>query len=369
MASGTALPPSPPGDLFDPDRHGDEDAERGLLDFAVNVRPGPPDFLARALTARVADLSAYPSSADADAATRAAADLHGRNASDVLLLGGAAEGFELLARLGARHVALIQPSFTEPERVLRAAGARITQVVLEEPWRLGDAMIPDDADLVVVGNPTNPTSVLHSRSELDALRRPGRIVVIDEAFADITSDPATGEDEPQSMAGVPAPDLIVIRSVTKTFALAGLRVGYLLADPAVIDRLTRGRRHWPLGTLALTALIECLSDEGRSYARRQAREVAADRAHLVRRLTEIGLPPAVPPAASYVLIRVPDGTGVKARLRERGYGVRSCANFVGLGPDHLRIAVRSADLTDALVDAMQDVMTGSCQHEKESEGR
>ncbi|ALG85215.1 Rv2231c family pyridoxal phosphate-dependent protein CobC [Gordonia phthalatica] len=367
--SSAANPRSESGDLFDPDRHGDEDAELGLRDFAVNVRPGPPSFLTRALTERIGDLAAYPSAADTTAATRSAARLHGRDDSEVLLLGGAAEGFELLARLRPRHVALIQPSFTEPERVLRATGARITQVVLAAPWRLGDAAIPDDADLVVVGNPTNPTSVLHTRAEIDRLRRPGRTVVIDEAFADVTLDAVTAADEPQSMASVSAPDLVVIRSVTKTFALAGLRVGYLLAAPAVIEQLVRGRRHWPLGTLALTALAACVSDEGRSYAQQQARQVAADREYLVRRLADIGVEPAVPPAASYVLIRVPDGLGVKARLRARGFGIRSCANFVGLGSDHLRIAVRTPDLTDALVEAMQDVMTGSSQHQKESEGR
>lgn len=369
MKSGAVHQPAESGDLFDPDRHGDEDAELGLRDFAVNVRPGPPEFLRSALTGRIGDLAAYPRTVDTTAATRAAARAHGRDAQEVLLLGGAAEGFELLAKLGARHVALVQPSFTEPERVLRAAGARITPVVLDAPWRLAAAHVPDDADLVVVGNPTNPTSVLHTRAELETLRRPGRIVVIDEAFADITGDPETGQTEPQSMAGVRADDLIVIRSVTKTFALAGLRVGYLLAAPAVIETLGRGRRHWPLGTLALTALAVCLSDDGRAYAQRQAREVAADRDHLVRRLADIGVVPASPPAASYVLIRVPDGMGVKARLRAHGFGVRSCANFVGLGPDHLRIAVRTPDLTDALVAAMQDVMVGSSRHHEESEGR
>ncbi|MBM7367038.1 Rv2231c family pyridoxal phosphate-dependent protein CobC [Gordonia hydrophobica] len=369
MKSGTVQLPSSSGDFFDPDRHGDEDAELGLRDFAVNVRPGPPDFVIRALHARIGDLAAYPSTADAAAATSAVARRHDRDLDEVLLLDGAAEGFELLAKLGARHVALIQPSFTEPERVLRATGARISQVVLTYPWRLDDAEIPDDADLVVVGNPTNPTSVLHTRAQIERLRRPGRLIVIDEAFADMTLDPPREVDEPQSMAGVRAADVIVVRSVTKTFALAGLRVGYLLADPGVIDRLARGRRHWPLGTLALAALTVCLSDEGQAYAEQQAREVAADRDHLLRRLADIGVAPAVEPDASFVLVHVPDGLGAKARLRDAGFGVRSCANFVGLGADHLRIAVRSADLTDALVEAMQDVMTGARQLDKESEVR
>jgi histidinol-phosphate aminotransferase len=345
--------------LTDPNRHGDADARPGLIDFAVNVRPGPPPFLVEALTSRIADLAAYPSDADTVKATARAAELHGRHESDVLLLAGAAEGFELVARLGFSHAALIQPSFTEPERVLAAAGTRVTHVTPPPPWRLSDAQVPEDADLVVVGNPTNPTSVLHPAADILALRRPGRTILVDEAFADLTLDDDTLE--PESVARIAGDDLIVVRSVTKTFGLAGLRAGYLLASPRTIEAMTVGRRHWPLGTLTLTALHACLSDAGQRYAHDQARIVAADRAHLVTRLREIGLHPLAPPRAPYVLLSAPRALDLKDALRERGFAVRSCANFVGLGSDHLRLAVRPENLTDALISAMQDVRDRSVQ--------
>ncbi|QRY60935.1 threonine-phosphate decarboxylase [Gordonia sp. PDNC005] len=339
--------------LTDPNRHGDADAGPGLVDFAVNVRPGPPPFIVEALTSRIADLAAYPSDADTAAATARAAAIHGRDVNDVLLLGGAAEGFELVARLGFSHAALIQPSFTEPERVLVAAGTRVTHVTPPPPWRLSDAEVPEDADLVVVGNPTNPTSVLHPAADLLALRRPGRTILVDEAFADLTLD---GDRlEPESVAHLAGDDLIVVRSVTKTFGLAGLRAGYLLASSQMIDAMTRGRRHWPLGTLTLTALHACLGAAGQGYAHDQARIVAADRAHLVARLGEIGLHPLAPPRAPYVLLSTPHALDLKETLRERGFAVRSCANFVGLGSDHLRLAVRPKNLSDALIAAMQDM--------------
>ena len=90
----------------------------------------------------------------------------------------------------------------------------------------------EDADLVIVGNPTNPTAVLHTREQLLALRRPGRILVIDEAFAD--SIPG----EPESLAAEALPDVLVLRSLTKTWSLAGLRVGYALGSPDLLARLT-----------------------------------------------------------------------------------------------------------------------------------
>lgn len=349
-------------EFFAPERHGDAHAADGLVDFAVNVQPGPPDFVVAALTARLGDLAAYPRAADVDRAVAAAAALHGRRRAEVLPLAGAAEGFELLARLAPRHVALIEPSFTEPARVLAAAGARLTRVVLPEPWRLDPALVPANADLVVLGNPTNPTSVLHPRSAVRALLRPGRLVVVDEAFADLTRDAATGRREPESLAGELPPGMIVIRSITKTFGLAGLRAGYLLAAPEVIARLTASRRHWPLGTLALTALAHCLEPRGQQHAERLAETLAVDRDRFTALLAAVpGVTLPVPPQAPYLLLRVdgaagPGGLAVKAALRDRGFTVRSCANFTGLTPDHLRLAVRGAQPAAALTAALNEVL-------------
>ena len=342
-----------PAHLYDRGRHGDADVQAGLVDFAVNVRPGPPEFVARALHGRIADLAAYPSAVETQDVVRRAADLHRRSPDEVLLLGGAAEGFELLAGLAPRHVALIQPSFTEPERVLAASGARISHVTPTVPWLLADAAVPDDADMVVLGNPTNPTSVLHPAADVLALRRPGRIVVVDEAFADLTL--AGDRLEPESVARVPADDVIVVRSITKTYGLAGLRAGYLLAAPELIAAMTAGRRHWAVGTLTLAALAACLGPDGQEYARGQAHAVAAERLHLLERLAAIGLTPEADPRAPYVLVRVPDAWWWKDELAARGFSVRSCANFHGLTGDHLRLAVRPREVCDALVDAMQDV--------------
>ncbi|GAC69461.1 Rv2231c family pyridoxal phosphate-dependent protein CobC [Gordonia soli] len=341
--------------LFALDRHGDRDAADGMVDFAVNVRDRPPSFVVDALAARLTDLHRYPAAADEEAAVDAIAAIHGRRRDEVLLLAGAAEGFELLARLAPKSAALIQPSFTEPEIALRGAGVPITQVVLDAPWRLEAAAVPEDADLVVVGNPTNPTSVLHPRASIEALRRPGRIIVVDEAFADLTVDTRTGSAEPESLAGTPLDDVVVIRSVTKTFGLAGLRVGYLLASSEVIARLSAGRRHWPLGTLALVALQICLGDAGQSYVRAQAQIVSDQRAAMVAALTDAGIRIAVAPSAPFVLIEEPDGLHVRERLRARGFAVRSAANFVGLGGDHLRLAVRDRHTVGDLLDALAQV--------------
>ena len=209
-----------------------------MLDFAVNVRAsGPPSWLVERLAARLADLGRYPNPTDELRAIDAVAARHGRSVDDVVLLAGVSEGFALLANLRPRLAALIAPSFTEPEAALAVPGVPFRHVVLPPPFHLAGADVPDEADLVVVGNPTNPTSVLHPRDQILALRRPGRIVVVDEAFADAIPG------EPDSLAGESLPDVVVLRSLTKTWALAGLRVGYALGAREVLDRMTVRRPH------------------------------------------------------------------------------------------------------------------------------
>ncbi|MGE2715951.1 Rv2231c family pyridoxal phosphate-dependent protein CobC [Mycolicibacterium litorale] len=333
--------------------HGDQAVLPGMLDFAVNVRAAaPPSWLVERLAARLADLGGYPSTIDERRAVRAVAARHGRAEDEVALLAGGAEGFALLPRLRPRSVALIAPSFTEPDAVFAAAGVPVTHVVLDPPFGLAGARVPADADLVVVGNPTNPTAVLHTREEILALRRPGRIVVVDEAFADAVPG------EPQSLAADAPPDVLVLRSLTKTWALAGLRVGYALGAPDVLRRLTAERAHWALGTLQLEALAACNAPSALRDADAGAHRLTALRAEMVTGLTGIGVE-CVPGAAPFVLFAVRDAEPMRRRLADRGIAVRRCDTFVGLDGGYLRAAVRAE--WPVLADALAEELAGAAR--------
>jgi histidinol-phosphate aminotransferase len=319
-----------------------------MLDFAVNVRAGgPPSWLVDRLAGRLADLGRYPSAVDERRAVDAVAARHGRPAEHVALLAGAAEGFALLAQLRPRLAALIAPSFTEPEAALTTAEVPIQHVVLAPPFDLSAAVVPDDADLVVVGNPTNPTAVLHTREQIHALRRPGRIVVVDEAFADAVPG------EPASLAGDSLPDVVVLRSLTKTWALAGLRVGYALGATDVLARLMARRAHWPLGTLQLEAIAACSSPEAVAEAETGARRLATLRTEMVAGLTEVGVE-VVDGCAPFVLFALPDAELVRKHLDTRRIAVRRGDTFVGLDGQFLRAAVRPE--WPVLVDALAEVV-------------
>ncbi len=339
----TLNPSRPAADRY----HGDQAVAPGMLDFAVNVRQArPPEWLTRRLAERLPDLASYPRQRDVRRAHDAAAARHGRARDEVLPLAGAAEGFALLPNLRPARAALVAPSFTEPAVALGAAGVPVEHVVLEPPFRLDGARVPDDADLVVVGNPTNPTSVLHSREQLLALRRPGRILVVDEAFAD--SVPG----EPESLAGDSLPDLLVLRSLTKTWALAGLRVGYALGAPEVLARLTARRAHWPVGTLQLTAMAACCEPWAVAEAAAGALRLTQLRVEMVAGLASVGAD-VVDGRAPFVLFRHPDAAALRKALERKGIAVRRCDTFVGLDERHLRAAVRPE--WPLLVDAIAGV--------------
>lgn len=327
--------------------HGDQELAPGLLDLAVNVRgEQPPPWLISRLERSLKKLAAYP---DPTLAIRAVTRRHEREPDEVLVTAGAAEAFVLLARaLHPRRAVCVHPSFTEPEAALRASGHPVDRVILESPYQLDPAQIPEDADLVVVGNPTNPTGVVHAR--LAELCRPGRTTVVDEAFMDAVPG------ETQSLASQRLPGLVVVRSLTKTWALAGLRVGYLLAEPATVGMLKECQPVWSVSTPALTALDACLARGPVKQAERDATALVAVRDDLRSRLQQLGVVVGPGSLAPYLLCQVPGRPEVRELLRGQGIAVRRGDTFPGLSGEHWRAAVRDQSAADRLIEGLQTIL-------------
>ncbi|MEU0510716.1 Rv2231c family pyridoxal phosphate-dependent protein CobC [Amycolatopsis sp. NPDC006125] len=336
---------------YDLHHHGDREVGDGLVDLAVNVRlPSPPSWLRAELAAALDDLAAYPS---VDAAAEAVAARHGRDVSDVLVTAGAAEAFTLLANaLRPRHAVVVHPQFTEPEAALRAAGHEVDRVVLSASDGFTLGPVPADADLVFVGNPTNPTSVLHPAAALRALVRPGRVLVVDEAFLDAVPG------EPESLVGERLPGVVVIRSLTKTWGIAGLRAGYVLAEPSLVDALRAVQPPWSVSTLAARAVVACMRPSALDEADKLAVRAEQDRDYLVSGLRSLGVEVAGEPRGPFVLVRIPDAANLRLRLRAAGYAVRRGDTFPGLDGDWLRIAVRDREVTDSFLDALRSRLNG-----------
>lgn len=381
--------------------HGDQAARGADLDFAVNVRhPAPPPWLREALAHRLGDLGAYPW--EEQETREVIAGFHGCDPSEILLLNGVAEGFSLLPQIFAGEIvgggramaaggavsrredgvrgAVLHPSFTEPDIALTSANIPVTRVIR---WSLADddwpGVVPEDANLVVIGNPTNPTGVLHRREDIERALRPGRIVLVDEAFMDMATsesmDSADGarSENPyenhgecsESLVSHRPTGVVVARSLTKTFSVAGLRCGYFVGDADVIERLRRGRPPWAVGTLALEAMRQAVSPRGIEWSRRDKEEMVRNRSAMVEVLTAAGWS-VYPSAAPFMLVIPPERDGpaspestcrLTQELAARGIAVRRTDTFPGLDGTALRLAVRPPRDVEQLIDAVQAIQS------------
>lgn len=325
--------------------HGDRLIPDGAADHAVNVvAGGPPPWLRPALHGALdADGAAYPRE---DEAVAACAARHGRAPDEVVVTNGASEALWLLpAALRPRHAAVLHPGFTESEAALHAHGVPVTRV-LRDPaagFAVDPSTVPADADLVIVGNPASPSGTLVPAAAVLALRRPGRTVVVDEAFMDLVPG------EPGSLAGDPVDDVIVVRSLTKALAVPGLRVGYALAPPRLAAALRAVRPPWSANAVALAALRAAAAHPGELAA--IAERVRAERQDLERRLDDTGIR-RFPSAANFVLVEVDHGPAALSRLHAAGIAVRPCASFPGLTAHHLRITAREPDANARVAEAL-----------------
>ena len=343
--------PAPPvdGPVPDPLRHhGDEEIGDGLLDFAVNVSDLPrPTWLDEAIREGVAASTHYPDSREAH---EAVARRHGRDRAEVLITAGAAEAFYLIARARPwQRPVVVHPQFTEPDVALRSAGHEVGHVICrsDDGFALEPTQVPDDADLVIIGNPTNPTGRLHPAAVLKSLTRQGRVLVVDEAFMDFVPG------EPETLAAQRLPGLVVIRSLTKLWSIPGIRAGYVVGDPDVLADLRHHQQPWPVSSPALAAITATCTPTARAEQRRRAEQIAHDREFLVQGLDDVGIE-VVDSTAPFVLARL---GGMRSWLRREGFALRRADTFPGLDESWVRIAVRRREATQRLLTTLRSGTT------------
>ncbi len=326
-----------------------------VLDFSSNTNPlGPPFDPAELLAASV---ERYPDPS-AEELRYALARVHSVTPEHVFAGNGAAELIRLLAIAylapGDRALVL-EPTFGEYALSCRLMGA--TVVACRAAAERGFA--PDVGEvlaligrhrprLVFVCQPNNPTGHYLDRNEVSAILEaaPG-LVVLDEAYVNFV------EDAWPSTSLLPAGNLVILRSMTKDCALAGLRLGYVLAAPEVVRALARAAPPWNVNALAQRAGVLALKNAG--YLERSRRLVREALGLLREGLETLGLRP-LPSRANFFLVEVGDGRGFREALLRRGILVRDCASF-GL-PSYVRLAARPVEECRRLLAAVAGVLRG-----------
>ena len=308
-----------------------------LLDFSVNVRPeGPPEWLRASLFRAMSDLAAYPSP-DAGEARQAAARRYGMDAAHFAFGNGSNELIHAVARVlkkrGVPAVALVEPAFSEYGLACRLAGLETRSIRGGLAEADDAALLAELADIpggsaVFIANPGNPSGFFRSPEACRALMeaRPDLLWILDEAFIEYV-----GPDETASILCRRPENAVVLRSLTKFYAVPGVRLGYLVAEPALADAVRRDIPAWSVNALAQSAACAVFADES-GFAERTRAENAVRRADLVTALSELAGVAVYPSAANYVLFRcVPAPHDLLPRLlREFGIAVRDCSNYHGM---------------------------------------
>ncbi|MCY4391275.1 MAG: histidinol-phosphate transaminase [Chloroflexi bacterium] len=329
-----------------------------VLDFSANINPLGPSPRVRQAVAE-ADLSAYPDR-DSLVLREALAARLGIGAGNILVGNGSTELIHLLARSRLRpgqRCAIFTPTFGEYEPAATAAGAEVHELPASEAehfrWSIDEAAdtIRDLRPAVVfLCNPNNPTGLYLDRDALEqvaaAVGEHG-LLVLDDAYAPLADCPW------ESLPLLGSGNVAILRSMTKDHALAGVRLGYLVAQPEVVEG-ARGLQHaWSVNAPAQAAGLAALDDDAHVDAARAV--IREAKAQLCADLDALGLAPT-PSAANFVLVRVGDAASVRSALLRRGIAVRNCASF-GL-PMHIRIAIRTTADCARLVEALREVLAG-----------
>jgi len=333
-----------------------------LLDFSANINPaGMPDSLKRAVLENMAVAERYPDPAYHQLHQTLAAH-HQVPESWVLAGNGETESiFALVNGLQPRRAMLITPGFAEYRRALQLAGCDSVDYALceEDGWQLTASILDaltGGIDCLFLCTPNNPTGLLPDESLLHAIaarcRQLNITLVLDEAFMDFLC----GRDGfiPHLASN---PHIWVLRSLTKFYAMPGLRLGYLVSsDVAKVDLMRERQMPWSINSFAALAGEVVLQD--RDYQQASWAWLRTEGPRLFRALQKVRGLHVWPGVANYLFLRC-DVTGLDLQraLLEKQILIRSCANYPGLDERYYRVAVRSAVENDALIAAMESVFS------------
>ncbi|MFL5806868.1 MAG: pyridoxal phosphate-dependent aminotransferase [Roseiflexaceae bacterium] len=337
--------------------HGGFDSTRApadLLDFSANVNPfGPSPRIWDAI--RSVDVARHP---DPRAAPLRSflAEIERLDVRQVLAGNGSTELIYHLANAYLRagdHVLIVEPTFGEYAAAAALAGAQVVawRARPDEQFRLDiDELLALaqqlDPRMIFLCNPNNPTGIFLDRVQVARLLSgcPGALLVLDESFINFVADAWSARD----LLG--SGNLVVLRSLTKDYALTGLRVGYALASPDVIAALLKVQPPWSVNALAQAAALAALQDQ--AHLRDSLAALACAKNCLVQQLAQLG-PAPLPSHVHFFLLPVRAAAGCARRLLERRILVRDCSSF-GL-PTFVRIAARLPEENEQLVAALAEI--------------
>jgi threonine-phosphate decarboxylase len=319
-----------------------------VIDFSSNINPlGPPQRVLAEIKNGLAptSLRTYP---DTHSFVMALAKKHRLMPDEIVVGSGVASIiFAVMRAVLPARVLILEPAFAEYARACAAVKTTVTTWLLSEENcfipdfpKVSQALNEQQFDMVILNSPHNPSGALYARQDLlslgDVAERNNVAIVLDEAFIDYIP-----ESSLLALAATKA-HLIVLRSLTKFYAMPGLRVGYAVCGAALAKRIGIQVDPWSISTIALEAARATLEEDNFDVQTREANSVA--REEFSRALEEAGLQ-VYPSTANFLLANLPHGSGSELGLwlESERILIRQCDSFDGLTERHIRLAVRSSN--------------------------
>ncbi|WP_071396457.1 threonine-phosphate decarboxylase CobD [Bacillus tuaregi] len=326
------------------------------LDFSANINPlGPPAVLKERWSELLHGIGTYPDPHTASLKQKIAQQ-EGIEESQILIGNGGAEIISLMGRvIAGRRVLIVEPAFSEYEKACKVNHCEVSYYQLSDGW---DIHLEDlvekisQAEAVFLCNPSNPTGRYY-RTEillpiLEACKRKDCLLIVDEAFYDFVADYESLVPYIKDF-----PNLILMRSLTKIFAIPGLRLGYLMADEKIIETMSNWQPHWSVNSVAIQAGVWCLEDD--KHIMDTIAYIQAERETLFHFYKENHFEVS-DTAINFYLLR--DGQlnnqyPLFEFLLNQGIVPRHTFNFPGLDGRWLRFAIRTTTENKMLMEAMK----------------
>ncbi|MGO4344447.1 threonine-phosphate decarboxylase CobD [Paenibacillus sp. MCAF9] len=331
-----------------------------FVDFSSNMNPlGAPLSVKQALLTYADMIEQYPDPA-VRGLRKKLAELHNIDAQSIVVGNGAAELIDLIVRtLQPKLTTLAIPCFDEYGDAIRKIGGAVYEIKLSSHMQFKLSLDSEHlceaaatGSLVMLGSPNNPTGQLVDPELIRALLSKGAYVVVDEAFMDFVPDEARYSLVQEATKHE---RLFVIRSMTKFYAIPGIRLGYIVGMPRTISGLRRLQIPWSVNSLA-QLIGEAVLDE-KDYAERTLAWLEQERPWLMSELEAIGFE-VNPSAANYLLIRIPNDAGLSASMLQlemgkQGVLIRDASRFAGLDHTYIRVAIKLRQQNEQLIAAFK----------------
>lgn len=344
-----------------------------IIDFSANINPlGYPPQLPEIIKSNIDRILHYPDS-KAITLREKLAERFSLDPQTILVGNGSTELIYLLPRaLNPKSAGLITPAYSDYERALKQAGSAITFIHTkeEDDFALNTLELALETEMVFLGNPNNPTGCLLEKDFLlEVIRNnPKALFVIDEAFIDFLPRP---QEYSLMKEAVELPNLVVLRSMTKFFALPGLRLGYLVSSPQIVESLERYKEPWTINILAQAAGEHIIFDD--EYIRQSRDFISTEKEFLYQELAQIRPFYPFKPSANFILIlmadcglqnkksaiRNPQSAILRKALIKEGFLIRDCSNFRGLDGRFFRLAVRTREENTGIISALRGIAQGN----------